>query len=343
MSTATQEHATSSPAPPAPPAALSNSAAGLMADVHARFGPVLTCPKCHGAVRPTGDDRGLECASSCGAGMVAAAREGVLDFVAVERDDRGDQAGFGYQWEKVLRGKLDEQIVYNNTPEDLWNGLDKWLKLGGNVKGLRALDVGCGHGQYCRVLADHGATAMGCDLSEVVYRATAENVRGGKVRDTAFLRTDVLRFPIADHAFDIVLSIGIAHHTPDTRAAVLAAARCVKPGGKMLLYIYELGAGGVGYITLRHTFTLPGKLPRPLMLLSCKLMSLPLAFYLAGRQRKLPRGRTFQAAYLGLVDAYLPKYSFRHRPEECMGWLKEAGLSDVERPWPCFFYGRRPV
>jgi SAM-dependent methyltransferase len=241
----------------------------------------------------------------------------------------------------VTQGKLEEQVVYNNTPEDLWRGLVTYLKLDKPVEGLRVLDVGCGHGQYCRVFADHGARALGCDLSEVVYRAHAENGTT-KVRDTAFMRTDILNFPIADSSFDVVLSIGMAHHTPDTRAAVLAAARCVKPGGKFMLYIYELGKGGVGYITLRHTFTLPAKLPRFWQLLACKVMSWPLAFYLAGRYRKLPTRRTFQAAFLGLFDAYCPTYSFRHTPEECLGWLKEAGFVECERISPCFFYGRRP-
>ncbi|MGD9689944.1 MAG: class I SAM-dependent methyltransferase [Phycisphaerales bacterium] len=318
-----------------------SGASGLLAGLRARFGDVVGCPTCGGEPRASADDRAVTCGGSCGR-VLAAARDGVLDFASPMSDDRGSQSGFGYQWEKVLRGKLDEQIVYNNTPEDLWHGLQEWMRLPDRLDGWRTLDVGCGHGQYCRVLADRGAKAMGCDLSEVVYRATAENAASPRPRETTFVRCDILDFPLRARSFDLVLSIGMAHHTPDTKRAVMAAAECVAPGGQMLLYIYELGPGGVGYITLRHRFPLPGMLPRPLMLLTCKLMSVPLAFGLAARRRKLPDARTFQAAFLGLVDAYLPTYSDRRRPEECILWLREAGLAEVKRVAPCFFYGRRP-
>lgn len=321
--------------------AKNDSASQLLRGLAERFGPVIVCPECRVAGEASGDDRRVEC-PRCGR-VIAAARDGVLDCVATASDDRGRQAGFGYQWEKVLRGNLDEQIVYNNTPAELWHGLRTWMKLPDRLEGVRALDVGCGHGQYCRVLADRGATALGCDLSEVVYRATAENARSGRPREVAFLRADILDFPLAARSFDLVLSIGMAHHTPDTRRAVMAAARCVAPGGKMLLYIYELGPGGVGYITLRHRFPVPGWLPRPLMLLACKVMSVPLALGLAARRRSLPDKRTFQAAFMGLVDAYLPTYSDRRRPEECMLWMREAGLAEVKRVAPCFFVGRRPA
>ncbi len=334
-----------STATPASPAArsggLSQSASELLADFRARFGDAVGCPTCGGDAAASGDDRKIVCVGSCGRDL-GAARDGVMDFVAVNADDRGSQAGFGYQWEKVLRGKLDEQIVYNNTPAELWHGLQEWMKLPDRLDGMTTLDVGCGHGQYCRVLADHGATALGCDLSEVVYRATAENLESSNRRDATFVRCDILDFPLKPRTFDLVLSIGMAHHTPDTRRAVMAAANCVAPGGTMLLYIYELGPGGVGYITLRHRFPLPGMLPRPLMLLACKLMSWPLAIGLSARRRKLPDARTFQAAFLGLVDAYLPTYSDRRRPEECILWMREAGLADVKRVAPCFFFGRRP-
>ena len=124
-------------------------------------------------------------------------------------------------------------------------------------------------------------------------------------------------------------------------SAVLSGIKCIKPGGRLLLYIYETGA--IGWINLRHRFPLPSRLPRPLMLLCCRLMAVPLCFYLVGRRGRLPTMRTWRTAELGLLDAYLPRYSHTHDAEECMGWLREAGLVDVKHPEKCFFTAVRPA
>ncbi len=317
-----------------------SAARNVLGGIQARFGEVLRCPRCGGGLDPAPGDDGLLCTRGCG--RVAACRDGTIDFVSPDTDDRGRSAGFAYQWEKLFRRPLEEAIAYNNTAEDLRRCLVGMLGMREEeFHGLRILDVGCGHGQYCRVLARLGASALGVDLSEVVYRCTRENLDSSERLPVTFLRGDALSLPLAPETFDIVLSIGMAHHTPDTRAAVLGCIKRVKPGGRLLLYIYETGA--IGWINLRHRFPLPSKLPRPLMLLFCRLAAVPLCFYLAGRSGRLPTMRTWRTAVLGLLDAYLPRYSHTHEPQECMGWLREGGLVDVKRPEKCFFTAVRPV
>lgn len=318
-----------------------SAARDVLAGIQARFGDVLRCPRCGGAVEPGPVDGEVRCARG-GCGRVAACRDGTIDFVSPGADDRGRAAGFAYQWEKLFRRPLSEAIAYTNTAEDLRRCTVGMLETPeAAFRGLRTLDVGCGHGQYCRVLARLGASALGVDLSEVVYRCTRENAEAAERLPASFLRGDALALPLAPGSFDVVLSIGMAHHTPDTRAAVLGCVRCMRPGGRLLLYIYETGA--IGWINLRHRFPLPAKLPRPLMLLFCRLAAVPLAFYLAGRSRRLPTLQTWRNGVLGLLDAYLPKYSHTHTPEEVMGWLREAGLVHVKRPEKCFFTARKPA
>lgn len=304
-----------------------------------RFGDILRCPGTDTPVQAHGTEETLVAADS--RRRVAACRDGTLDFVSPDVDDRGDQAGFGYQWEHVLRGPLADSIAYNNTPEDLKQKLIEMLRIPeAGFRGLRILDFGSGHGQYCRVFARMGAVPLGVDLSEVVYRCTSENAKSSNPLDVTFVRGDALNPCLAPHSFDVVISIGMAHHTPDTKKAVLNVARCVKPGGRFLLYIYETGE--VGYINLRHKFPLPSKFPRPLMLWFCRLLAIPLSVYLAGRKGKIPTPRTYKAAFLGLFDAYIPTYSWTYPPEECMAWMREAGLVNISRPMSCFFYGERP-
>jgi SAM-dependent methyltransferase len=317
-----------------------NAAGEVLRTYQDRFGDVLRCPKCGSAVAAEPGAEGLLCTGG-DCGRVAACRDGTIDYVSPEGDDRGDLSGFAYQWDKLFREPLAEAIAYNNTPRDLENLLVEMLEQKPEqFRGLRVLDVGCGHGQYCRVLARLGALPLGVDLSEVVYRCNRENVKAERLPAT-FLRADALNLPLAPGAFDVVLSIGMAMVTPDTKAAVMSGIRCIRPGGRLLLYIYETGA--VGWVNLRYRFPLPSKLPRPLMLLCCRLMAVPLSFYLAGRARRLPTMRTWRTAVLGLLDAYLPRHHRTHPPEEISGWLREAGLEDIRRPQKCFYTARRPA
>jgi SAM-dependent methyltransferase len=44
--------------------------------------------------------------------------------------------------------------------------------------------------------------------------------------------------PIADGSLDFGYSLGVLHHIPDTRAALRACVRTLKPGAPFLLYLY---------------------------------------------------------------------------------------------------------
>ena len=47
--------------------------------------------------------------------------------------------------------------------------------------------------------------------------------------------------PFDDDAFDVVLSSGVLHHTPDTPRAFREAYRVLKPGGVAKITLYRLG------------------------------------------------------------------------------------------------------
>lgn len=304
-----------------------------------RFGDVLRCPGTQTRVELDEAAQALVAADGSRR-KVAAIRDGVIDFVSPDTDDRGDKAGFSYQWDKLMRGPLKNAIAYNNTPEDLKRDMLRWIGLPESEwAGKTFLDFGSGHGQYCRVAAKMGATTLGVDLSEVAYRCTREHQESGDQLPITFLRSDALKPAIAPGSFDIVISIGMAMITPDAHGATVNVCRCVKPGGRMLLYIYETGR--VGYVNMRYKFPLPTKFPRWLQLLFCRAVAVPLSFYLAGRKGKLPNMRTYHTATLGLLDAYLPKYHSTHEPEEMIAWMQEAGLTSVRRLSSCFFYGER--
>src|SRR5438045_1086266 len=87
------------------------------------------------------------------------------------------------------------------------------------LPGLRVLDVGCGTGWFSNSLAyHHDAVVTGLDFNPVaVERARA--VAGAMKLSTTFAVGDLFQFQ--PHApFDLVVSLGVLHHTDNCVAAV---------------------------------------------------------------------------------------------------------------------------
>ena len=74
------------------------------------------------------------------------------------------------------------------------------------------------------------------DISRAV-EAAAENLAG--YPHTHVVRGDALAPPFDPGSFDLVFSIGVLHHTPNTARAVASVARLVKPGGTLAVWLYS--------------------------------------------------------------------------------------------------------
>jgi SAM-dependent methyltransferase len=102
-----------------------------------------------------------------------------------------------------------------------------------DFRGKRVLDAGCGGGHMLGYIRDLVAEAVGVDLN------TAALVRR-RFRGLPRIRVydgDIATFA-AEDGFDIVYSIGVVHHTQDPEKTVCNLARLVKPGGKLVLWVY---------------------------------------------------------------------------------------------------------
>jgi SAM-dependent methyltransferase len=100
----------------------------------------------------------------------------------------------------------------------------------GDVRGLRLLDFGSGHGMAAVVLARAGATVTAFDLSSgYVEEARARAQANGVLID--FVQADGERLPFADAAFDRVWGCAILHHLDLSRAG-LQLRRVLCPGGR---------------------------------------------------------------------------------------------------------------
>ena len=57
--------------------------------------------------------------------------------------------------------------------------------------------------------------------------------------DAEVKQADAEALPFEDESFDVVVSFGVLHHTPDTEKAIEEAHRVLKPGGRLLLMLYH--------------------------------------------------------------------------------------------------------
>lgn len=106
--------------------------------------------------------------------------------------------------------------------------------------GVRAIDIGCGIGDYSRMLAEHGFDVCGVDLSPVAI----ERARDSSDSDSGnprFVVADLLDLPDSvEGPFDLLVDIGTLDDFPRSRRpeAAAAIASLARAGSKLYLWCF---------------------------------------------------------------------------------------------------------
>ena len=103
----------------------------------------------------------------------------------------------------------------------------------------RIVEVGCGTGQVSLFLARGERQVIGADLTRASLRLAADAARRFGIEGVSFVETDLTRPALRDGAFDVVYCSGVLHHTPDPRASFARIARLARPGGMIVLGLYN--------------------------------------------------------------------------------------------------------
>ncbi|MDB5208762.1 MAG: putative methyltransferase [Flavisolibacter sp.] len=142
--------------------------------------------------------------------------------------DKTTVASFGEEWLKFNKFSATEIEKIGN---DYFDILHPSLK----NKNTQVLDMGCGSGRWAYYLAPMVGFIECVDPSEAVF-AAATVLKNHE--NTRIIKADVDNLPFADNSFDLVYSLGVLHHIPDTYKAMEQCVRKVKPGGYFLVYLY---------------------------------------------------------------------------------------------------------
>jgi ubiquinone/menaquinone biosynthesis C-methylase UbiE len=154
---------------------------------------------------------------SAGMGMLTLLRtgKGPMDGWVARAYDQGVQAAF--------------RDVFPVLAEDVFRGIE-------GVR--RALDVGCGPGQFTILIAERipEAEIWGIDLAptmiELARRHASASAAAARLH---FEVADVAQLPFPDDHFDAVASSGSIKHWPDQAGALREIHRVLAPGGHAVI------------------------------------------------------------------------------------------------------------
>src|SRR5690606_7629523 len=83
----------------------------------------------------------------------------------------------------------------------------------------------------------HRIRYLGVDVSTAVNVAAERFAERGL--SAAFIQTDLNQNPLPENSVDLIFSEGVLHHTDNTERALAAVVRHLKPGGRILFYVYR--------------------------------------------------------------------------------------------------------
>jgi len=101
------------------------------------------------------------------------------------------------------------------------------------------LECGCGTGQLSHFLQLNNNHVLGVDMTLASLRLAVEHKQRNGLMRSAFCQMNIFDLAIRDASFDVVISHGVLHHTPDARAAFAQIVRKAKPGGIVMVGLYN--------------------------------------------------------------------------------------------------------
>ena len=295
---------------------------------------LLVCPTCMSELSHCGET--LICQRE---GREFPVIRGVPRFVESDSYVRS----FSFEWNMHQTTQLDT-FRQDGSSEDIFRKKTGFAPQ--DLRGKLVLDAGIGAGRFTDTMARWGANVIGVDLSYAV-EAAKENF--GHLNNVLVAQADIARLPFKPETFDAIVSIGVLHHTPDTKKYFQALIPHLRRGGSIAIWVYPAEGD---FLTRKQWIRFTSRIPDRMFYEWCRWF-VPYAqarisnLLIQSIYRVFPfscQGLGLENDILDTFDGYSPRFHGIHTPQEVETWFKEAGLVDIHipGPWDTSMRGTRP-
>ena len=145
------------------------------------------------------------------------------------------------------------QAFYEESPFPSYEGLEEYAELVN--KGYRnpfttrllnsigynklILECGCGTGQLSQFLQLNNNHALGADITLASLSLAVEHKRRNALQRSQFCQMDIFELALKDASFDVVIAHGVFPTVYDPARAFSEVVRKVKPGGIVIVGVYN--------------------------------------------------------------------------------------------------------
>ncbi len=214
---------------------------------------------------------------------------------------------------------------YEETPFPNYDGFDSRESLAAKARrgvfaalldeqlpeGALVLETGCGTGQLSNFLGmSWRRKVFAGDICLNSLRLAKGFADRYAIRNVAFLQMNLFRPPFRDGVFDVVISNGVLHHTGDCEGGFRSILGKVKPGGFILVGLYN-SLGRLPTLWKRWAFRTFG----------ARL------YFLDPRLRDWSHEPDRIKAWF--MDQYRHPHETKHSMDEVLGWFEKYGVEFV--------------
>ena len=149
-----------------------------------------------------------------------------LEDVRRQRQDNAQSyfASNAAQWDRLRALHIPEELVEGAL-----------LDLIGPSQVPAYLDLGTGTGRILELVSSRASRAVGVDLNAEMLSLARARIERAALNHVQVRRGDLFQLPYGERSFDLITLHQVLHYLEDPSAAVVEAARVLKPGGKLVI------------------------------------------------------------------------------------------------------------
>jgi len=254
----------------------------------------------------------------------------IINYIARFVTNEEYVSSFGDEWHLFKKVKNSKPYM---SKDEMTNYLDLNKS---DIENKTILEIGCGAGPYLDISArEYGAKhIIGVDLSRAVD-AAYENV--GNLKNVTIIQANLFYLPFKNATFDLIYSLGVLHHTPNTKDAFNAITPFLKQKGLASIWLYgkywERKIKNQNWIRKNLT----SKLSSKQLFIFSKIASYLYYLYLIpilgdGLRERIPiaMDKDIEVRQLNIFDMYSPTYINYHYLDEVYEWFVEDGFENIK-------------